>query len=1014
MKKRFIALLLCCVMLLTLSPSLISAASATDINGTTQSTEGQVTTGEATDTSGTETSTGLQPDATSGNNPPADPQPVSSEKPAECTCDSKLAEGEAHNEGCPLYAKPGFDAAKAKENLLACETIEAVEAYFASLTEGQQEAVLSLFTEPEIREFAERLGIDVETKVVTPPVDYTKAGPLKEAVQTALKRRIARSKDNKEENGLILNKTATYNPQTKTVTITMEAYTTGTITTSSHSTPVDVVLVLDESGSMKDSMQSFEKVYTLNTSETYYVKNGDSYIQVKWCNGGFFKIHDSGWYSGGHFIIHWGERYDPMTSETDSDPSHIQFYESIDASQTKQEALISAASDFVDKVYQDATENEVDHRISVIGFSSSANTKIGLVNDIRENQTDVKNAISGLTADGGTYIEKGLSNAKNVFDNAATTGATTRKRVVVVFTDGIPGSGTWNNTTINESANPAISTAKDLKGTYGATVYTIGMLPEANPELEISNETNDSARTNKFLHYVSSNYPNASSMSDGGNGSNAGYYLSASDMASLNAIFTKISEEISTPSIQLDGGTQIRDTIMPQFTVPEGTDSINLFTEDYDGTQFDGTRDSAPGVTAAINENTINVTGFDFNANFVSDTAKSDGSYGKKLIIEFTVTPKAGFLGGNDVPTNGADSGVYDKDGSAVESFPVPKVNVPIEDVTVTAEEKNVYLRGDLTAAQLKEGATVNVGDVELKLNESNYGLEAWQAAYVNITVEVKDKDGNVINTGLTDLTDDTTYTISVTVAPKNEALGTSSGTPATKKSNTGTGNINVFKPELTFQDSEVYYGDTAPDYTGNLTDTEWKHGETLSDAEGVTMIGTAPTLALTYTPEEGKIAGEKINTKQDIAVDVAVKIDEADVTTHTTFQHTDCEGRTCTVPAGKEFLLHVKTCQLTITKNGGNANEPYVFTVFKDNEKYSEVTVMGGGSETICELPVGTYTIEEETGWSWRFTPTIGGGVTLSKDKASNTITCTNTKANDYWLNGFSNVEKNIFGVKH
>ena len=70
MKKRFIALLLCCVMIFTLSPSLISAASATDISGTTQSTEGQVPSGEATNPSGTETSTGSQPDATPSN--PAD------------------------------------------------------------------------------------------------------------------------------------------------------------------------------------------------------------------------------------------------------------------------------------------------------------------------------------------------------------------------------------------------------------------------------------------------------------------------------------------------------------------------------------------------------------------------------------------------------------------------------------------------------------------------------------------------------------------------------------------------------------------------------------------------------------------------------------------------------------------------------------------------------------------------------------------------------------------------------
>lgn len=67
----------------------------------------------------------------------------------------------------------------------------------------------------------------------------------------------------------------------------------------------------------------------------------------------------------------------------------------------------------------------------------------------------------------------------------------------------------------------------------------------------------------------------------------------------------------------------------------------------------------------------------------------------------------------------------------------------------------------------------------------------------------------------------------------------------------------------------------------------------------------------------------------------------------------------------------------------------------------------------TIKELPVGTYTIEEDTGWSWRYdNPSYAGnGVALGKNNSNATITCTNTKNNDQWLNGFSAVARNIYG---
>lgn len=118
--------------------------------------------------------------------------------------------------------------------------------------------------------------------------------------------------------------------------------------------------------------------------------------------------------------------------------------------------------------------------------------------------------------------------------------------------------------------------------------------------------------------------------------------------------------------------------------------------------------------------------------------------------------------------------------------------------------------------------------------------------------------------------------------------------------------------------------------------------------------------------------------------------------------------------------MFHIKTCQLTITKTGGADGEPYVFTVYKHDgaakTKYSEVTIVGNDSKTIVELPVGTYSIKEDTDWSWRYSPTytLNGEVELSSSVPSGNITCENENIMDKWLNGFSNVVTNILGEPH
>lgn len=142
-------------------------------------------------------------------------------------------------------------------------------------------------------------------------------------------------------------------------------------------------------------------------------------------------------------------------------------------------------------------------------------------------------------------------------------------------------------------------------------------------------------------------------------------------------------------------------------------------------------------------------------------------------------------------------------------------------------------------------------------------------------------------------------------------------------------------------------------------------------------------------------------------------------VNEHTTFVHDTCSETGCnwTTPTEKgapAFLIHIKTCTLEIKKTGGADDESYVFDVYKDNNKYSEVTVWGNGTEKLVELPVGTYTISENTGWTWRYTANNGGSAVLTAQNPNGSITCVNTKNNNQWLNGFSNVVRNIFGTNH
>ncbi len=636
-----------------------------------------------------------------------------------------------------------------------------------------------------------------------------------------------------------------------------------------------------------------------------------------------------------------------------------------------------------------------------------------------------------LKASGATAVDVGLKVAIDILDaDTLETSGVARNKAVIVFTDGNPGNGyatpPYNSSLTYEqcvnanviTAENAISLANTLKNQYGVTIYAVGIQPGADGTSPGSdditgNKTAEAPYANWFLQNVSSN---------NGTPHDPGYYLSAADSDQLEEIFIHIADRANITT-EVDEGWNtyaIRDVVTEQFELVP--DSGSLHTAPAIGVDAQGNyrfgneteiSDTNFDIRVDSNANSLIVIGYDFHENAVATKAGAgdtpDTYVGNKLIVRFKVKPKAGFLGGNQVLTNVAeDTGIYEHEDAdfsnpniiRVAEFPVPKVDIPFTP-TVEAKDFNVYLFSNVTTDDI---ATVTVNGVELYLTKDDYGLKDWQKAYVDVYVTYTDSKGNAL-TDFAALTADETYTVSVKVTPKYN--GTYTGQTVTDE-----GQINIYKPVLTYRDTDVWYGGDVPEnYSGNLVSTVWMHGDT----EASSAMGAAPELDITYAPANPTdLAGGKISVKKDIPIKVAsATIGTNNALPHMTFMHQDCSGITNEALLDGQFLLHPQTCTLTVTKQGGSAGEPYVFTVYKDGKAYTQLSITGNGSVTLNELPVGTYTVTEDSKWSWRYTLTyINNDVTLDSDNPSEaTITCTNKLNKTTWLNSFSAVVKNIFG---
>lgn len=831
-----------------------------------------------------------------------------------------------------------------------------------------------------------------------------------------------------DTDGLYTNKSVSANSD-GTWDINLEAYTTGTVKTTTSGVPADLVLTIDTSGSMYFTMGTSYSYSQLDTTKPdFYYHLGTNNYYTDYRNALIYRYNQ--WY-----IYHANGSWTKL--------SDINQYTQKDYYVIRMSALKEAASSFIDQVYSDATNTTehsgqiVNHRIAITSFASNTGVNVSGFLDVSDstNVTTLKTAISNLTPGGGTDTAGGMYRAWQYFYND-TPPSGTRSKVSVLFTDGEPtfhldstndnGYSGLGNSFDSTGADQAITYANNMKNgkdksgnKIGASVFTIGIFGGADP-------TSISSNANKFMNYVSSNYPSATSMSSGGTGKNNGFYLATDDADALSSIFKKISESVSHPTVILDSTTVLKDVISDYFKLDGDASVVSVKTAKYTGKDTSGNRtfsstttDISSNVKVAVDGQKVSVTGYDYSQHYVVDASGTVPTSGEKIIVTLKVKRQPWYYGGNATPTNTSASGIYNSDGTTTYvKFHEPSADVPIL-YEIGAQNESIYLTQNATASDIAKLGTDGI------TGGLNYTPDGTNNKYVDITYTLIDKDGKTVTdssgnpitttvaagtalpTGglfssqqISGLTNDTTYKVKAVVSSVNNPSkedGSEDGVPNQTK--TASGTVYVFKPTVTAKDSTIFLGDTETLGADNsIASVDWTNSKTSNKPDG-----DAP--ALNYTFEDTtNVAATTVSPLTDTDYKIAtVKVGDTDITSNTTIQNAGTVNH---------FTVHVVKGQILLTKTINQqysgiqaikANQTFVFKIQKQDIEGGPTTATfyetinfdanaGNltGERLISGLSKGIYTITEETSWSPKYSldNSTGNGVVVKvgyKDPTSN-----------------------------
>ena len=233
-------------------------------------------------------------------------------------------------------------------------------------------------------------------------------------------------------------------------------------------------------------------------------------------------------------------------------------------------ALKNAASSFIDAIAEQNAKIDASkqHQVAIVKFAGSRADWVGndtywesgyrynysqtmkkLTPCTGDDATSLKSTVNSISPNGATRADYGLQLADGVFSS----GRADAKKIVVFFADGSPTSSSGFQASVADSA---VKSAKSLKN-KGADIYTIGIFNGANPVADPTNYR--TSNENKFMHAVSSNYPNATSYTTnelGKRTENSDFYKAASNADELKKVFDDISSSITSGK---GSPTQIED-----------------------------------------------------------------------------------------------------------------------------------------------------------------------------------------------------------------------------------------------------------------------------------------------------------------------------------------------------------------------------------------------------------------------------------------------------------------------
>ena len=421
-----------------------------------------------------------------------------------------------------------------------------------------------------------------------------------------------------------------YDDRTYKIDLTASSKVKQAVTTT---TPYDIVMVLDTSGSMSDTFYKYtEYTGNLNSKGKYYIKTDNKIYQK-------IKNSRNGWY--------YKDTKDQTVYVTQGTTT---IYTKASDTSSKKAALKEAAKAFVENVN---TKNP-DSRIGIVTFAGGST--INKSDDktmlrVGDSKDTIDNWIDDLGANGATNTAAGFGSAKEIFDNPSNWADVhqdqNRKKLIVFLTDGVP---TTSSAFSEGVATSTVTTATTLKGaSYNAEIYSLGIFDAANYRGDLGDNATIK-NVSKFMKDVASDDSK---------------YMTADSVQSLYNIFDSIIN-----NMPVSVTATITDVIDSRFELISDEKSR------LEGRGATVTTDSNGTTTVTWTNTTVN--------------SKTGNTPGWHETIE--IKAKDDFIGGNMIPTNGSASGITVGDNTKY--FPQPSVNVKL--LTPSIDDKEItYYKGD-------------------------------------------------------------------------------------------------------------------------------------------------------------------------------------------------------------------------------------------------------------------------------------------------------------------------------